>query len=259
MSDALNACNEGDISSGDISPKGMIKQGNKLCLELDSVDGGLLSVDFFSPRFIHRVKTTGIKSDLAKACSLKSFSGDNDNARLKVLDLTAGLGTDAVMLACLGAQLTLLEREPSVHAILNDGLQRVKSSGFAEYFIHEDGQTQAVAKSVHDAVSDRVTLLPRQDSFSYLSSLEQGDYDCIYFDPMFPERKKAAKVKLAMQVFHELVGFDFQQDEKMLMLALQKAKKRVVVKRSKQADFIGGKEPSYSIKLKALRYDIYLL
>ena len=41
-----------------------------------------------------------------------------------IVDATAGLGRDAFMLACLGAQVTLLERSPEVHGLLRDALAR---------------------------------------------------------------------------------------------------------------------------------------
>ncbi len=228
----------------------------KLSLKLDALEGGLLSVDFFSARFLHRVKTTGLKSDLAKACSLKSLFNHTD--RIHILDLTAGLGTDAVMLACLGASVTLIEREEAIHHLLSDGLIRASEGVSAEYK-KNSAPIMTMVDHIQTAVRERVDLQPRQDSYDFLLHCKEDVYDCIYFDPMFPERKKAAKVKLAMQVFHQVVGFDFEQDARILSLAMEKAKKRVVVKRSKHADFIGGKKPSYSLKLKALRYDIYLV
>ncbi|MCK5880280.1 MAG: class I SAM-dependent methyltransferase, partial [Sinobacterium sp.] len=252
MPDRLKPLSGSSSSKLDDSLGSVSSINGKLSIALDSVDGGELVVDFYSSRFIHRVKTTGGKSELAKACSLKSSASQS---RLNILDLTAGLGTDSVMLACLGANVTLVERDPAVHAILLDGLSRATSDSYLEC-LSFDPQSKSIARRIHQAVSGHINLLPRQDSYAYLTSCQPDTYDCIYFDPMFPERKKAAKVKLAMQVFHQLVGFDFEQDEKMLSMALTKAKKRVVVKRSKQADFIGGRKPSYSLKLKALRYDI---
>ena len=237
-------------TSGEEAGGELLHVNGKMCLKLEHVDGGLLSVDFLSGRFLHRIKTSGYKSDLAKACSIKPHQTN------RVLDLTAGLGIDAVSLACLGADLTLLEREAAVFSILQDGIQRAATYSFDDSV--EQGNDLLQIKRVVDAVNQRIKLLPQQDSFKYLLQCKPGEFDCIYFDPMFPERIKTAKVKIAMQVFHKVVGFDFEQDERILNLAREKAGKRVVVKRSKQAEFIGGVKPSYSIKLKALRYDIYL-
>src|SRR5690554_1818824 len=49
-------------------------------------------------------------------------------ARLHVLDATAGLGQDAFVLAGLGCQVTMLERNSVIHALLADGLSRAALS-----------------------------------------------------------------------------------------------------------------------------------
>lgn len=230
-----------------MSKKLAIEKG-KLGIKSEVLDSGLLTVDFFSSRFLHRIKTTHHKSDIAKACSLKCWADKDGGPSLKVLDLTAGLGTDAVMLAYLGAEVTLIERQPEVYQILEDALRRAE----------ENFEASHTSSQLHEAICQRVNLMPRQDSYDFLEGIDEGVFDCIYFDPMFPERKKAAKVKLAMQVFHQIVGLDINQEERILDLAILKAKKRVVVKRSKQSIFMAGRKPSYSLTLKALRYDIYL-
>jgi 16S rRNA (guanine1516-N2)-methyltransferase len=43
-----------------------------------------------------------------------------------------------------------------------------------------------------------------------------------------------------------------------LELALTKAVKRVVVKRPKLAPFLANQKPSFEVKSKTLRYDVYL-
>jgi 16S rRNA (guanine1516-N2)-methyltransferase len=215
-----------------------------------------ISIDFFSSRFLHRIKTTHHKSDIAKACSLKSWSTVDGLPSLKILDLTAGLGTDAVMLAYLGADMTLLERHADVHSALADALMIARDR--PDILPSKSAMHSSVTERIQTAICERVTLLARQDSYDFLSGSDDEAFDCIYFDPMFPARKKSAKVKLAMQIFHQIVGFDFEQEERLLNLAIEKTKARVVVKRSKQSGYIAGIKPSYSIKLKALRYDIYL-
>jgi 16S rRNA (guanine1516-N2)-methyltransferase len=44
-----------------------------------------------------------------------------------VLDATAGLGKDAFVLASLGCQMTLIERQPLIAALLEDGLARARA------------------------------------------------------------------------------------------------------------------------------------
>lgn len=161
-----------------------------------------------------------------------------------VLDLTAGMGADAFVLATLGCQLRLLERHPIVYKLLEDGLSRAI--------------TEAESDPQLAAILDRINLL-KIDSRCYLDAIEQGNRpDVIYIDPMFPPRKKSAKVKKAMQAFHRLVGSDDDSAE-LLERSIAAAKYRVVVKRPAHADFLASAKPSYSLKGKSTRFDIYAL
>src|SRR5690606_15891946 len=47
---------------------------------------------------------------------------------VRVLDCTAGLGEDAFVLASCGAKVLLVERNPIIHLLLQDGLLRAKHS-----------------------------------------------------------------------------------------------------------------------------------
>lgn len=187
----------------------------------------------------------------------RRFGGGNGQAIAKaigvsgkfypqVLDLTAGLGGDSFVLASLGCTMTMLERNPIVHSLLDDGLARAVVSA-------EDDSDLA-------AIMARITLI-KGNSADYL---EQGGIDgslsadVVYVDPMFPERKKSAKVKKQMQAFHAIVGTDPDAD-KLLALALNVANYRVVVKRPAGAEYLADKKPSYSLEGKSTRYDIYTL
>ncbi|MGB1159293.1 MAG: class I SAM-dependent methyltransferase [Porticoccaceae bacterium] len=161
-----------------------------------------------------------------------------------VLDLTAGMAADAFVLATLGCQIRLLERHPIVYKLLEDGLSR------AAVEAETDPQLAAIL--------DRINLV-KIDSGCYLDALEQSDCpDVIYIDPMFPPRKKSAKVKKTMQAFHKLVGSD-DDSAGLLEKSLAKARYRVVVKRPSHADFLACAKPSYSLKGKSTRFDIYTL
>ena len=97
------------------------------------------------------------------------------------------------------------------------------------------------------------------DSLDYLRQLNDCDCpDVIYIDPMFPASKKSALVKKEMQAFQKLVGAD-QDSHALLTLALDKAINRVVVKRPLKAECLGGVEPAFAMKGKAVRFDIYSL
>lgn len=196
---------------------------------------GAVYVDFVNGKAAHRRKFGGGKGqDLAKAIGLHKIKHPS------VIDATAGLGRESFVLATLGCNVTALERNPMVHALLEDGLKRAKA--------FEDNELQTIIKNItlhHIAAQD------------YLVKLEQDLPDVIYLDPMFPERQKSAQVQKEMRFFHEVVGDD-ADDDVLLELARHKAKKRVVVKRPRLAPLLAGCEPNFVIKGKAIRFDVYL-
>ena len=210
--------------------------GELVLQPVDRSNGGPLSVNFHSAAIDYRRQHSGIRQDIARSVGCKP------GYRPSVLDATAGLGGDAFVLASLGCRMTLLENNPVAYALLEDGLKR---AGEAE-------------DEIGGIVSHQLTLLPSQDAIAFLNR-HPGGFDVVYLDPMFPERQKSASVKKAMQYFHDVVGFNPDQEDKLMELALQVAIKRVVVKRPKLAPLLGGREPSYQLKGKTIRYDIYLV
>lgn len=195
-------------------------------------------VDFCAGSAAHRRKFGGGKGQLiAKAVGLKA------GVKPHIYDLTAGLGGDAFVLACLGCRVTMAERNPVVHALLSDGLARAR-----EFALLHDGELNDILARLH---------LLDADSIQWLGSSGETP-DVIYLDPMFPERKKSASVKKEMQVFHGLVGDDGDATA-LLDLALQKAVYRVVVKRPRVAPSLDQRLPSFKLDGKSSRYDIYAL
>ena len=149
---------------------------------------------------------------------------------LNILDVTAGWGRDAGLLAQYGAQIIMLERQPIMAALLVDGLQRLPPDTFALSCIHQDAR-------------------------HYLNQLSPNDYpDVIYMDPMHPERQKSALVKKDMQALQQLFGPDLEA-EALLALAITKVKNRVVVKWPQRLAPL--MRPHSSIEGKTVRFDIY--
>jgi 16S rRNA (guanine1516-N2)-methyltransferase len=211
-----------------------------LCLQsTQSKDHGPIRCNFDSAASTHRRKYGG-----GNGQSIARAVGVSGKFTPQILDLTAGLGGDAFVLAALGCRLTLLERNSIVYSLLNDGLQRAALAGIGDSALAE--------------VVARIDL-QEGDSLAYLQRLApENSPDIIYLDPMFPTRKKSAKVKKEMQVFHGIVGADEDAAE-LLGLGLQIAKYRVVVKRSAAAGYLGEIAPSYSREGKTTRFDIYAL
>lgn len=190
-------------------------------------------VDWADKSFIWRLQHGGGRGEmLAKACGIK---GDFIPT---VVDATAGFGRDSVLLASLGCQVTMLERSPLVQELLADGWRRAQQ----ESALH--------------------TLLPRlqllnTDALAWLQRVEEEDRpDVVYLDPMFPSREKSAKVKVNMQVFHQVVGADMDADA-LLAPALAIAKRRVVVKRPRLAPPLADRDPDWVFSGESSRFDVY--
>ena len=193
---------------------------------------GPVRVDFVEGQAAHRRQFGGGTGQMiAKAVGIAQ------GVRPRVLDATAGLGKDAFVLASLGCAMTLIERQPLVAALLEDGLARAGS----------DVEVAPIAQRMH--------LLPG-NAIAHMTAWEGEPPQVIYLDPMFPHRDKSALVKKEMRVFRPLVGDDLDAPA-LLQAALALATHRVVVKRPRKAPIIDGPKPSHSLEGKSSRYDIY--
>jgi len=200
--------------------------------ELSQKNSNPVYVDFLDPELTFRIKHASKNNEIIlKAVGIKN------NERPSVLDATAGLGTDAFLLASKGCEVLMLERSPIIGALLQDGLARYN-------------------KQKSGAVKLELLLTSANN---YLARLESKQHDVIYLDPMYPPRIKSALGKKTMRTLHTIVGADEDADE-ILILAMQQAKKRVVVKRPKFADHLGLLKPDIVFTTNASsRYDVYII
>lgn len=193
---------------------------------------GPVRVDFVEGGAAHRRQFGGGSGQMiAKAVGIQS------GVRPRVLDATAGLGRDAFVLATLGCDLVLFERQPLIAALLEDGLARGR----------EDAEVRPIVERMRLQQGNAIELMARW----------QGEPpQVIYLDPMFPHREKSALVKKEMRLFRPFVGDDLDAGV-LLEQALALASHRVVVKRPRKAPAIDGPKPGYSLEGKSSRYDIY--
>ncbi len=195
--------------------------------------GTAIHVDFGGGKLFHRVRSSGRQQALARAIGL------DRNPRLHIIDATAGLATDAFVLASLGAKITLLEQSPVVCALLDDAIRRARNNDTLR------------------ALFDDNFHLHQTDSRHYLQALpENARPDVIYLDPMFPQRKKSALVKKEMQILQQLHG-EAESTDSLLATACRCARRRVVVKRPSDAPPLGERQLGAVIRSKKMRYDIY--
>lgn len=203
-------------------------------LSLQSVSdskAGALCVDFLDAKLNYRANSAIRGQGIAKALGIKG------SIRPTVLDATAGLGKDAFLMACLGCEVSMLERSPLVHALLADGLSR------GDYY---GAEVAAILGRMNLRLGDLLEFAANSQQF-----------DVVYLDPMFPSRRKSAKVKKDMALLQNLLGYQ-SDGAQLLDCAKLFAKKRVVVKRAKLSPYLGSDKPDIEFKGSSSRYDVYL-
>ena len=200
--------------------------------KLDEPKLGAIFVDFVGGTMAHRRKFGGGRGEaVAKAVGVKGSYLPN------VVDATAGLGRDAFVLASLGCHVRMLERNPVVAALLDDGLER----GYRD-------------AEIGPWLRERMTLL-HASSLTALSELTPKP-EVVYLDPMYPHKQKSALVKKEMRVFQGLVGADEDADG-LLEPARRLATKRIVVKRPDYAPPMADIAAQAAVVTKSHRFDIY--
>ncbi|MAR91111.1 MAG: hypothetical protein CML06_09570 [Pseudomonadales bacterium] len=219
--------------SGDAEPQAVLEYRDGV-LQLRPLDrrwGHPLVVDFGQGR-------SGFR--MARAHHEMLVKAVTGRARdpLRVVDATAGLGRDTMLLGAAGFQVTAIERHPLVAGLLSDGLERARLQA----------ESAPVAERVELVVGRAQALLETWPPASRP--------DVVYLDPMFPARSKAALVKKEMRLFGQLLGEDMDSAS-LLPPALAAATRKVVVKRPRKAPPLGGQEPGYRIEGKSSRFDVY--
>eukprot|EP00934_Nitzschia_sp_Nitz4_P004777 Nitzschia sp. Nitz4//scaffold78_size91513//86552//89147//NITZ4_004943-RA/size91513-processed-gene-0.78-mRNA-1//1//CDS//3329558172//4767//frame0 len=171
---------------------------------------------------------------------------------LIVHDFTAGLGQDSLLLASSGArQVVMVERNPIVVALLQDGLRRLHLATED----HNDGMSH----KLHPKLA-----LISGDAKEIVQQWNETQPEVVYLDPMFPPRSKAAKVSKGMDLLHSLLDsqedYETDQDEQLLEAALRHTRHKVVVKRPQTVPPLGQSHyrPSYSVEGSSNRWDVYV-
>lgn len=153
-----------------------------------------------------------------------------------VVDATAGLGRDAIVLAGAGCRVSAIECSPVVHALLEDALERARQS--SDPLISDS--------------AGRIQLY-HGDSRDWLA--RAGPVDSVVLDPMFPERRKSARVRKEMAILQRLLRE--QPAEPLLAVARSRAARRVIVKRPRLAPTLGETPPDRQLTGRSSRFDIY--
>ncbi len=157
---------------------------------------------------------------------------------LKGIDATAGMGEDAFLLAAYGYDMTLYEQNPVVSVLLKDALRRAK----------KHPQLKEIAARMKLVEGNSVEeLKTRVDAV-----------DLIYLDPMFPGRQKSGLINKKLQLIQKLEP-PCSDEVELFEAAIQAKPSKIIVKRPLKSPFLAGKNPTYELKGKAIRYDCYAL
>ena len=204
--------------------------GLELCKPGDSALPGALRVDFASPGARRRMTVLN-RELLVQAARVRR------TAQPLLIDATAGLGSDGFLLAAAGFRVQMFEVNPVVAALLADGLERAR-------------RNPALA-----AIAERIHLVA-DDARTALGSL--GEHPMvIYLDPMFPERSKSALVKQELRLLQLLDPHSLDPGQ-LLRAALAVQARKVVVKRPRTGPCLLDMPPSYTVRGKAIRFDVYV-
>lgn len=189
-------------------------------LQFHSSELGQMCFDFGEIYDYHRRQNYALsKEPLARALAIKG------NEKKVIWDTTCGTGKDTLLIHYFGAKLTSFERSPTIYLLLKDALRRFP-----------------LELSLVFADASKIPLSGERP-------------EVIYYDPMYPTKKKSALPRKEMRIFKEMVGEDLDSDQ-FLEWALKTATERVVVKRSLEANPIKEK-PTASYVGKSTRYDMY--
>ncbi len=188
-----------------------------------------LRVDFVEGELRHKRKQgIGKGSLVGKALGLSK-------GYRKIFDATLGLGGDSFMFLCMGLQVEAVEKSKPVFMLTKDALERAEADEELKVWINQ--RLQIKNQDAHEALNDRLTA------------------DIIYFDFMFPEKKKALPRK-SMQLLAKL---DLEEDSEKDLVKKAKAQTvaRVVVKRPLKAPPVL-ENRSHTFEGNSIRYDVYL-
>ena len=169
----------------------------------------------------------------------------------RLIDLTAGLGRDAVILAASGnfKHVLMVERNVILYHLLDDALQRLKICN------------PSLAERIQTLMHGDASLSSTADHL-----MAPDTSTAVYLDPMYPDNTvgRRSMVKKETQILHRLNDDKTLPSEKINNAALfatakRLATSRIVVKRPKAAPPIDISEgPSFSIDGSTQRFDVYL-
>lgn len=211
--------------------------------------------DFSLPDFRRRLVVNNLNNEYV----VRAIQGRKKSAKtLSVLDATAGLGRDAMLLAAAGCKVFMIERIPALALLVEQAIFLAKAS--------DDAILAAAAERMQCCHGNSIEMMQKW-------ALQRPDI--VYLDPMYQNAsstpvkglKPSSAVKKHMASLQQMTSIyrvnypqqaanDFCSSA-LIDAALSLATAKVVVKRAPKAPWLGNKKPSSSLNGKAARFDIY--
>lgn len=206
------------------------------------------SIDFTSPSFMKRLKSSNTEL-INKAIGKKSSI---------IIDFTAGLGRDSLLMASTGKKVIMCERDPVISKLLKQALDQLEK------------KTPELRKNIYlvesDIVKDSSMFTPLFQSLKEEIEKNTGMTPLVscYLDPMYPEKpsERKAASKKDTQILHTILGDPLQSNDQelfsMFALAHSLSSDKIVIKRSLGSPLLlSGISPSSTCTGSTQRFDVY--
>lgn len=182
---------------------------------------------------LSRLKQSNLERELiVKAAKLRAL----DHPPV-LIDATAGMGEDSLLLAAAGFNVKLYEYDPVIASLLEDTIRRA-----------------LLVPELSDIVSHMELHI--ENSIEAMNNLDIKP-DIILLDPMFPARSKSSLVKKKFQLLQQLEP-PCSDADLLLRSAISLRPHKIIIKRPVKGPFLADIKPDYSLSGKAIRYDCLL-
>ncbi|MFQ3244899.1 MAG: 16S rRNA (guanine1516-N2)-methyltransferase [Arenicella sp.] len=154
-----------------------------------------------------------------------------------IIDATGGWAGDAMLMCLQGYKVTVIERLPLMAALIEEAFWRL-------------------AKSEYAANNPIVVPTVLWGNAAELLANFVAEADCVYLDPMFPDKKKKkAASNKQMQLLQWLAGADYDASD--VALTAKQYFPRLAVKRPDHAEPLLA-APTMQFSSKLVHYDVYM-
>jgi hypothetical protein len=214
-------------------------QTSRLSLKRNHSNEHGIFVDFESDA--HKYKQQRISSGkdlLARAIGVEPG--------ISICDLTLGLAGDAFKLCYFGAQVVGYEKNELVWALVENAKWRWNQG--------EGNHTKQplLLNPINADSSEALRSLNTETS----TSANFANAEVFYLDPMF-NLVRTALPRKGMQYLDQITSPTSEKALEEVVNLLKEAKKKLVVKRALQSDWLCGFKPMRSVEGKMVRFDIY--